>query len=178
VLDGGRLASFGNETLRRGVDLRARRLARPTQAIPTDPFGARLEGVREPRDADGVPLELTALADDPSVGLLTGSDGTLVAPGALEESLPREDSPRAKVLVALGQDVTEAERAEAEAKGEPPREAQPALTATRLGKGLVVRVGLSGWLERVRGDAEVAQITRNVIDVLRRVSPRVRSFGR
>ena len=176
VLDGGRLASFGTETLRRGVDVRPRRLARPTQPTPLDPFGARLENVRSPREADGVALPLSALADDPALGLLTGSDGALAAPGELEESLPREDSRRAKLLVALGQDVTDAERAEAEAKGEPAREAQPALTATRLTKGLVVRVGLSGWLERVSSDAEVAQITRNVIDVLRRVRPRVRSF--
>ena len=50
--------------------------------------------------------------------------------------------------MALGQDVTDAERAEAEAKGEQPRPALPALTATRLEKGYVVRVGLTDWVKR------------------------------
>ncbi len=177
ALDGGRVATFGTETLRRGVDVGATRLARPTQPDATDPFGARLDPVRPVRTDAGsaVALPLSALADDPSLGLLAGSDGTLPAFGRLEESAP---GGRAKPLVALGQDVSDAERAAAEAKGQLPREAQPALTATRLGKGLVVRVGLAGWLQRAARDGEVAQITRNVIDVLRRVSPRVRSFGR
>ena len=96
----------------------------------------------------------------------------------LEESRARPESRRAKLLVALGQDVTDAERAEAEAKNELPREAEPALTATRLGKGLVVRVGLPDWLTRTRSDPEVAQITRNIIDILRRVQPRIRSSER
>ena len=78
-------------------------------------------------------------------------------------------------MIALGQDVTEAERADAEEKGEQPRTALPALTATRLGKGVrrarrAHRLGRAG-----RQDREVGQITRNIIDVLRRVKPRVRS---
>ena len=80
------------------------------------------------------------------------------------------------MVAALGQDVTDAERAAAEEKGEQPREALPALTARRLGKGIVDprradRVGRSGS----GTDREVAQITRNIVDVLRRVKPRVRS---
>jgi FlgD Ig-like domain len=178
VEDGGRLASFGTESLRRGVRLGDDRLTRPTQPTSTDPFSARLQPVRAPRTgADGrTPVPLTALADDASLGLLTGTDGVLGAFGRLEES--QTASRRAKVLVALGQDVTEAERAQAEAKGETPRAALPALTATRLGKGVVVRVGLTGWLTRTAQDPEVAQITRNIVDVLRRVKPRVRSTSR
>jgi hypothetical protein len=179
VGDGGRLASFGTESLRRGVRLQADRLTRPTQPTPTDPFGARLEPVARPRTGeDGrTPLPLTALAEDASLGLLTGSDGVLEAFGRLEESQARPETRRAKPLVALGQDVTDAERAEAEAAGELPREALPALTATRLEKGLVVRVGLTDWLTQAGKDAEVAQITRNIVDVLRRVKPRLRSSG-
>ena len=97
VQDGGRLASFGTETLRRGVRLGANRLTRPTQPTPTDPFGARLEPVAAPRTADDgrTPLPLTALADDPSLGLLTGSDGVLDAFGRLEESAqPARDARR------------------------------------------------------------------------------------
>jgi len=178
VEDGGRLASFGTESLRRGVRVGTNRLTRPTQPTPTDPFGARLEPLARPRSGEEGPLPLTALADDPALGLLTGSDGIVAAFGRLEESQARVELRRARVVVALGQDVTEAERAEAEAKGERPRPALPALTATRLEKGYVVRVGLIDWVKRAERDREVAQITRNIVDVLRRVKPRVRSAAR
>ena len=177
VEDGGRLASFGTESLRRGVRVGTNRLTRPTQPTPTDPFGARLEPLARPRPGEdgGGPVPLTALADDPALGLLTGSDGVVDAFGRIEESQARVELRRAKVVMALGQDVTEAERADAEAKGEQPRQALPALTATRLEKGYVVRVGLTDWVKRAEQDREVAQITRNIIDVLRRVKPRLRS---
>jgi hypothetical protein len=180
VEDGGRLASFGTDSLRRGVELGESRLTRPTQPTPTDPFGARLDPVSNPRmGADGhTPVPLTALADDSSLGLLTGSDGVLDTFGRLEESQPREATSRAKVLTAVGQDVTDAERATAEAKGVQPRTPLPVLTATRLGKGVVVRVGLTGWATRAAQDPEVGQITRNIVDVLRGVRPRVRSAAR
>ena len=65
VEDGGRLASFGTDSLRRAVRVGADRLTRPTQPTPTDPFGARLEPVRRPRAGeDGPAVPLTALADD------------------------------------------------------------------------------------------------------------------
>ena len=120
-------------------------------------------------------MPLTALADDAALGLLTGSDGVVDAFGRLEESQARPEARGGKVVAALGQDVTEAERAAAEEKGEQPRTALPALTAARLGKGVVIRVGLTEWVERAGTDREVGQITRNIIDILRRVKPRVRS---
>ena len=180
VEDGGRLASFGTESLRRGVRIGPRRLTQPTQPTPTDPFGARLEPVANPRTEDDrrTPLPLTALAEDPALGLLTGSDGVLPAFGRLEESAARSETRRAKVLTALGQDVTDSERAKAEEEGELPREPLPVLTATRLAKGVEIRVGLTQWAQRAGTDAEVAQITRNIVDILRRVRPRVRSAGR
>jgi hypothetical protein len=180
VEDGGRLASFGTESLRRAVRVTERRLARPTQPTPVDPFGARLEPLARPRTEDDgqTPLPLTTLAEDASLGLLTGSDGILPAFGRLEESANREETRRAKVLTALGQDVTDTERAEAEADGELPREALPVLTATRLDEGIQIRVGLTEWARRAGSDREVAQITRNIVDILRRVTPRVRSAGR
>ena len=180
VEDGGRLASFGTDSLRRGVRVGANRLTQPTQPTPVDPFGARLEPIRRPRAGeDGqTPLPLTALADDPALGLLTGSDGVVDAFGRLEESEARPQARGGKVVTALGQDVTDAERADAEEKGEQPREALPALTAARLGKGVVVRVGLTDWVVRAGTDREVGQITRNIVDVLRRVKPRVRSATR
>ena len=70
VEDGGRLASFGTESLRRGVRVGTNRLTRPTQPTPTDPFGARLEPLARPRAGEdgGGPVPLTALADDPALG--------------------------------------------------------------------------------------------------------------
>ena len=177
---GGRLASFGTESMRRGVRIGANRLTQPTQPTPSDPFGARLEPVANPRTEDDgrTPLPLTPLAEDPALGLLTGSDGVLDAFGRLEESAARPETRRAKVLTALGQDVTDAERAKAEEDGELPREALPALTATRLGKGIEIRVGLTQWAQRAGTDDEVAQITYNIADILRRAKPKVRSAGR
>jgi len=40
---------------------------------------------------------------------------------------------------------------------------------------VVIRVGLPEWGRRLRDDADVQQITRNVADILRRVRPRPRS---
>jgi hypothetical protein len=180
VEDGGRLASFGTDSMRRGVQLGEDDLSQPTQATPIDPFGARLEPVAVPRVGDDgkTPLPITALAEDPSLGLLTGSDGTLPAFGRLEEAAKRPDTAHTKLLTALGQDVSEGERAKAEAKGELPREALPVLSATRLDKGVEIRVGLTQWAQRAAKDREVAQITRNIFDILRGVTPRVRSAVR
>ena len=99
--------------------------------------------------------------------------------GRLEESQERPETRRAKVLVALGQDVTDAERAAAEAKGELPREAAAGADRdpARQGRRRPRRARRSGR-GALRQDREVAQITRNIVDVLRRVRPRVRSAGR
>jgi hypothetical protein len=172
---GGRLASFGTESMRRGMRITDDVLDRPTQATPTDPFGARLEPVAVPRTEDDgrTPLPLTALTEDPSLGLLTGSDGTLSPFGRLEESAKRPDTPNAKLLTAVGQDVSDSERVKAEAKGELPREALPVLAATQLGKGIEIRVGLTQWPQQANRDREVGQITRNIVDILRRVTPKI-----
>jgi len=59
---------------------------------------------------------------------------------------------------------------------EPPPEARYALTATRLGEdGLVIRVGLPQWARRLR-EPQVAQVTRNIIDLLRGQEPKIRSL--
>jgi FlgD Ig-like domain/N,N-dimethylformamidase beta subunit-like, C-terminal len=175
VESGGRVASFGTESMRRGMRITDDVLDRPTQPTPTDPFGARLEPVAAPRTEDDgrTPLPLTALTEDTSLGLLTGSDGTLSTFGRLEESAKRPDTPNAKLLTAIGQDVTDSERAKAEAKGELPREALPVLAATRLGKGIEIRVGLTQWAQQANRDREVGQITHNIVDILRRITPKI-----
>jgi len=42
--------------------------------------------------------------------------------------------------------------------------------------GTVIRVGLPEWSQKL-GEAEVAQVTRNIVDILRGVPPRIRSEG-
>ena len=48
------------------------------------------------------------------------------------------------------------------------------LPRERFGEGLVIRVGLPGWAQRL-DDPEVAQLTRNVFDLLRGAEPKIRS---
>lgn len=171
VLDGGRLASFGDDTLRRSVSVTRTRLLRPTQPTPTDPFGARLEPLR--RGTAAVPL--TVLDQRPEEPLLAGSDGSLDGFAVFEESAARPDDTRARVLAALGQEPTDEQRARAESEGKSPPEALAALTLSRFGKGTIIRVGLPEWGERIGKDPEVAQITHNIVDILRGVTPRTRS---
>ncbi len=100
-----------------------------------------------------------------------GFDGTLDGFSAVEESAPPDPDGRARLTVALG-----------EPPPEPPPDAAPdaplpeerhALTAVRLGEGLVVRVGLPEWTTKL-GEPEVAQITRNIADLVRKVQPKIR----
>jgi hypothetical protein len=59
-------------------------------------------------------------------------------------------------------------------RGEAGDDKPAALTAIKLGDGLVIRVGLPQWTQRFK-DAEVSQITRNIVDLLRGVEPKIRS---
>jgi len=172
VLDGGRLASFGTGSLRRGVSLTQGRMARPTQPSLVDALGGRLGEIRRPPP----PVELAPLPESRDDALLTAFDGALGGFEALEELV--SPGPRARLLAGLVQPLTEAEVAEADAAGRTPREPRPALSETRVGRGLVIRIGLPGWVGRLAEDAEVAQITRNVVDLLRGVRPRPRSGPR
>jgi hypothetical protein len=173
VLDGGRLASFGVESLRRGVtilrnrDETSGRLIRPTQASPQDPFGTRFEDLRRTPE----PVTLTPIGGDPGYGLLEGFDGALGGFTLLEESEPPRE--RDRLLAALGVE-TAPEEEEPGVPEELPPPALPALSATRLGEGLVIRVGLPEWSARL-GDRQVAQITRNITDLVRGAEPRIRS---
>ena len=166
---GGRIASFGADTLRRGVAITPRRLVRPTQPSPADPFGARLNDLRQVREtAQLTPLPGTR-AGDP---LLTAWSGVLDGFTALEESEPPAPGDP-EPTVALGEGLTEEEIAAAEEAGELAREVKPALTSTTLGEGFVIRVGIPQWVRRL-ADPNVYQLTRNLIDLLRRSEPRPR----
>jgi hypothetical protein len=176
VLDGGRVASLGADSLRRGVTLRASEsedtgvLTLPTQPTGTDPFGAHLTKLR----TLDKPAELIQLEGD-SPELMTGVTGL---PGftQLEESLPVAGE--RKLLAGVGQALTPEESAAAEQSGKPARELRAALSAVQVGskQGLVIRVGLPEWYAKL-GDPQVAQATRNIFDLLRGVAPKIRSEG-
>ena len=179
VQDGGRLATFGPETLRRNVTLRsndnetAGQLVRPTGLTGTDPFGAKLEPLRRSDAAQ----PLTQLGGDPAYGLFEGTGGTLEGFSAFEESAPPEEGGKAKVLGAMGVEPPEPDP-DAPAE-EPPPEARYALTAIRPGEneGLIIRVGLPQWPQRLK-EPTVSQVTRNIIDLLRGQDPKIRSAPR
>jgi hypothetical protein len=164
--EGGRVASFGADSLRRGVDVARDRLLRPLPPTDTDPFGARLRPVRRLPD----PESLQPIADEGDTGLLTGVEQL---PGftELEESQPSD-----RVRVALAQVDTKALE-QAETSDEPLPEAYPAVSLGAAGRGLVIRVGLPQWGARLRaGSQPVQQLTRNIADILRGAEPEIRSF--
>ena len=176
VLEGGHVASFGVESLRRGVTIQrnadgtAGRFVRPTQPSVQDPFGTRFEDVRTTPSA----TTLSLIEGDAAYGLLTGFDGTLGGFSVLEESdLP--SGGRGEILAALG--VETAIEETPEVPDELPPAPLPALAATKVGEGLVIRVGLPQWSGRLE-DRQVAQITRNIVDLLRGTEPRIRSLPR
>jgi flagellar hook assembly protein FlgD len=172
VSDGGRVALFGGDSMRRGVRLRVLQdeesgtLLRATQPTATDPFGAR---IGKPR-ALAAPATLSQFEGDPEYGLMEGANDL---PGfkVLEESALVTGK---SLLAAVGQPLTPEEEAASLSAGRGPRQIRPALTAVRLGKGVVIRVGLPEWTARL-GDGNVAQVTRNIVDILRGVEPRIRS---
>jgi hypothetical protein len=179
VSAGGRVASFGVESLRAGVTVAEPSpgrgsLQRPTPMTPVDAFGHRLEPVRRASQPgpDEPPLQLDVL-DGAGSGLLEGSDGVLEGFSVFEEAQSAPDGPL-EIVAGVGQNPTDAEVAEAETQGRLPREALPVLSESRLGDGIVIRVGLPEWASRIGEDAEVSQITRNVFDILRGVQPRLR----
>jgi hypothetical protein len=164
--DGGRIASFGAETLRRGVAVARDRLLRPLPPTDSDPFGVTF---RELRALEGEPA-LQPVADDPELGLLTGVE-ELRGFSRLEESEPSE-----RVRVALAVPDEQAIE-EAEAAGEELPPAYPALALSQLGEGIVIRVGLPEWGARLKQGADpVRQLTRNIADILRGAQPEIRTF--
>ena len=167
VTDGGRVASFGADSLRRGVAVARDRLLRPLPQADSDPFGVSF---RPQRRLEGDPAPLQPVADDPETGLLTGVD-ELPGFSALEESEPSE---RVRVaLAAVDQKALDA----AEAAGEELPPPYPALALSELGEGMVIRVGLPQWGERLRqGSIPVQQLTRNIADILRGAKPAIRTF--
>jgi flagellar hook assembly protein FlgD len=172
VDDGGRLAVIGADSLRRGVRLRVHQseesgtLSRATQPAAADPFGTRVARVR----TTSQPVSISQFEGGPGYGLM---EGVLDLRGftRLEEATSIGDG---DFLAAVGQPLSAEEEAAAASSDKPAREVRAALSAVRLGKGTVIRVGLPEWPRRLDAP-EVAQVTRNIVDILRGVQPRIRS---
>jgi flagellar hook assembly protein FlgD len=119
VRDGGHLASFGLDSLRRQVSLSRRgRLIDPTPPATTDLFGARLRAPERLR----APTNIVVKNDD--IEFFTGTSGAFGPFSTIQEA----DSLGAAPVASA---VTE----------EPPA-SLPVIAASRLGKGLVIRYPL------------------------------------
>jgi flagellar hook assembly protein FlgD len=119
VRDGGHLASFGLDSLRRQVSLSQRgRLIDPTPPATTDLFGARLRAPEKLR----APTNIVLKNDD--IDFFTGTSGAFGPFSTIQEA----DSLGAEPVASA---VTE----------EPPA-SLPVIAASRLGKGLVIRYPL------------------------------------
>ena len=117
VRDGGRLASFGIDSLRRQVSLTRRgRMIDPTPPATTDIFGARLR-------------RLQALPN--LTNLIEASDDIDFFGGTAGAFGPFRDVQEVDLGATLASAVTE-----------DPQTGRPVIAATRLGKGLVFRFGV------------------------------------
>jgi flagellar hook assembly protein FlgD len=118
VRGGGRVASFGVDSLRRQVSLTGRgRMVDPTPPATTDVFGARLRPlVRLPK-----PTNLVTANDD--IDFFLGTAGAFGPFSLVQEA------------------ELSANEAEASAVTEDPQTGRPVVAAQREGKGLVIRFG-------------------------------------
>lgn len=118
VRDGGTVASFGIDSLRRQATVAKGTLTDPTPAATTDLFGARLRQlVTLP-----TPTNLVGAKDD--IQFFDGTEGAFGPFTAIQET-----------------DASEAETV-ASAVTEDPQTGRPVISASRLGKGMVVRFPL------------------------------------
>jgi flagellar hook assembly protein FlgD len=122
VRGGGRVASFGVDSLRRQVTLTGRgRMVDPTPAATTDIFGVRLRArplQRLPR-----PSNIVEAGDD--IDFFGGTAGAF-GPFTLIQEVDLPDPPVASAVT------------------EDPQTGKPVIAASRLGKGLVLRFGVPG----------------------------------
>jgi hypothetical protein len=142
VEDGGRVATFGADALRRTVRLGQRSLRDPSGRRLQDAFGERTTLRRTS------PAPLGVFEDD--LGVFEGLTNFIGEFTVFEPSLglPRE----AERLAAAGRDAGE-----------------PAFVAFRLGRGIVIRSGTPQWareLSESRLSLEVPQVTERIWRIL------------
>jgi hypothetical protein len=138
---GGKVAFFGGDSFRRRVRLSGNRLIAPSRPERTNVFGERVES------ATGDPAPIVRQTDQ--LGLFKGTDGLVGEWTRLERSTGRIGG--TTVLTAAGRD-----------------QGKPALIAYRLGKGVVVRVGVPGWAAQLDQGSEEATVTKRIWALLSR----------
>ncbi|HKF81041.1 MAG TPA: N,N-dimethylformamidase beta subunit family domain-containing protein [Thermoleophilaceae bacterium] len=138
VKDGGRLASFGADALRRSVRLNAGVLRDPTAARPENALGERTRLLRASPAPLAVERDRIGLFDERFVGEFSIFERSMALP------------PGARRLAAAGRDP-----------------GQPAFVVYRLGRGLVLRVGTPQWSAALPEGA-VAGVTRHIWSLLQR----------
>ena len=137
VEDGGRVALFGADSLRRPVRLEDDVLSDPGARRPVDPFGERTELSR----TGEAPMRVQRKG----LGLFRGTDELLGSFRLFERSVSL--APQVRLQASAG------------------RETDPALVGYHLGRGTVVRLGSPGWpaeLREERASVEVQRVTANL----------------
>jgi hypothetical protein len=146
VRDGGGLASFGTDSLRRHVTLTPRaQMLDPTPQGATDAFGARLRPV-----AKG-PVTLTNFQDGLELfaGDIFGGTGVFPAVASYEATTGVGD-----VGELASSAVTD--------------DGAAVIVAVRYGKGTVIRTGIPGFATRLSSDQNSAQLVRRTWQLLSR----------
>jgi hypothetical protein len=138
---GGRVASFGTDSLRRTVTVSPTQLSNPGPPQQTNALGEQTA----PFASAAAPL----VVNSDALGLFAHTDGFVGLFTHFEQSQGRVAG--ARVLTAAGRDP-----------------AHPAFVAYRLGRGLVVRVGTPDWTASLQTDPQVANVTRNLWSLLSR----------
>jgi hypothetical protein len=141
VSGGGHLLSLGIDSLRRGVILTSRRASSPTAARATDALGAHVGAVTRTRGA-------LILAGRDQLHLFSGSSGTLRYP-------TYQPFPGLSGSLQLASEA-----------GVSP--ASPAVIGYRLGRGIVVEVGLPGFALSLAHNFDGQQLMAGIYRVLAR----------
>ncbi len=146
VRKGGKLATFGVESLRRQVRLTKNRIVDPTTAARTDAFGARLGAV-----ADESGTTLTIFKDDIDLfaGNVYGGTGVFSGYDAFEPLLSA--GPGADVVASAATD-----------------DGRQVIVAERVGDGLVIRFGLPQLTERLKTPGNETELVRRTWTLLSR----------
>jgi hypothetical protein len=146
VTGGGTVASFGEDALRRGVELQKGMLADPSRRRRVDVFGERATPFTSPE----APLVLS----QDKLGMFPGTDGFIGSFTRFERSDALD--PKAALLSAGSRPPS-------------PNEAgKPDFVAYTFGKGLVIRTGTDQWAAALSESPEVANATRRMWTLLSR----------
>jgi N,N-dimethylformamidase beta subunit-like, C-terminal/FlgD Ig-like domain len=141
VEKGGNVASFGNDSFRRIVELSPTELSAPTAPERVNVFGEETAQAHLPAAA---PL---VIQPAPKIPLFAGTDGIFGNFDQLEQNQRLVGG--TQILAAAGRDPK-----------------HPAFVAYKLGNGTVVRVGTPQWASQLTTDTELTDVTRRIWTLL------------